>query len=75
MVDFFSFLLLVNKAAIDARVLILEVADRHDVIVKLKNELNDMEEQLKQKDTHIQFKDEIIKDLRREKRCNIKVSA
>lgn len=57
----------------DARVLILEVAERHDAIIKLKNELNDMEEQLKQKDAHIQFKDEIIKELRRERRDIFKV--
>lgn len=62
------------QAALDARVLILEVAERHDAIIKLKNELNDMEEQLKQKDAHIQFKDEIIKELRRERREVFKVS-
>lgn len=50
-----------------------EVAERHDMIVKLKNEINDMEQQLKQKDTHIQFKDEIIKKLRLQRRSYLRV--
>lgn len=49
------------------------MAERHDTIVKLKNEINDMEQQLKQKDTHIQFKDEIIKELRQQRRGYLKV--
>ncbi|XP_055302935.1 uncharacterized protein LOC129568714 isoform X2 [Sitodiplosis mosellana] len=57
-----------EEAALEARVLVFEVAERHDTIVKLKNEINDMEQQLKQKDTHIQFKDEIIKELRQQRR-------
>lgn len=61
------------QAAIEARVLVFEVAERHDMIVKLKNEINDMEQQLKQKDTHIQFKDEIIKELRQQRRSYFKV--
>lgn len=32
-----------------------------------------MEQQLKQKDTHIQFKDEIIKELRQQKRGILRV--
>lgn len=51
-----------------------EVAERHDIIVRLKNEINDIEQQLKQKDTHIQFKDEIIKKLRQQRRSYLKVS-
>lgn len=61
------------QAAVETRVLVLEVAERHDIIIKLKNEINDMEQQLKQKDTHIQFKDEIIRELRQNRRTNIKV--
>lgn len=61
------------KAAVEARVLVLEVAERHDIIIKLKNELNEMEQLLKQKDTHIQFKDEIIRELRQQRRSNFKV--
>lgn len=57
----------------EARVLVLEVAERHDIIVKLKNELNEMEQLLMQKDTHIQFKDEIIRELRQQRRGNFKV--
>lgn len=45
------------------------------MIVRLKNEINDIEQQLKQKDTHIQFKDEIIKKLRQQRRSYLKVSA
>lgn len=61
------------QAAAEARVLVLEVAERHDIIVKLKNELNEMEQLLMQKDTHIQFKDEIIRELRQQRRDNFKV--
>lgn len=61
------------QAAVEARVLVLEVAERHDIIVKLKNELNEMEQLLMQKDTHIQFKDEIIRELRQQRRGNFKV--
>lgn len=61
------------QAAAEARVLVLEVAERHDIILKLKNELNEMEQLLMQKDTHIQFKDEIIRELRQQRRGNFKV--
>lgn len=61
------------QAAVEARVLVLEVAERHDIIVKLKNELNEMEQLLMQKDTHIQFKDEIIRELRQQRRGIFKV--
>lgn len=57
----------------EARVLVFEVAERHDTIVRLRNEINDIEQQLKQKDTHIQFKDEIIKKLRQQRRSYLKV--
>lgn len=50
----------------DVRALVLEVAEKHDAICKYRNELNRLEEQLKQKDLHIYFKDNIIRDLRRE---------
>lgn len=69
-----SYNLVVNfQATVEARVLVLEVAERHDIIVKLKNELNEMEQLLMQKDTHIQFKDEIIRELRQQRRGNFKV--
>lgn len=66
-------LLYTPQAAVETRVLVQEVAERHDIIVKLKNEINDLEQQLKRKDTHIQFKDEIIKELRQHRRPNVKV--
>lgn len=55
------------QEVVDTRVLIVEVAERHDTIMKLKAEVNELEDQLKQKDTHIHFKDEIIKELRKER--------
>lgn len=58
----------------ETRVLVQEVAERHDIIVKLKNEINDLEQQLKQKDTHIQFKENIIRDLRQHRRPEVKVT-
>lgn len=54
------------KTSIDARALVMQVAEKHDSIVKYRNEINAMEEELKRKDVHIYFKDEIIRDLRRE---------
>lgn len=67
-------LLYSSQAAVETRALVQEVAERHDIIVKLKNEINDLEQQLKRKDTHIQFKDEIIKELRQHRRPNVKVT-
>lgn len=61
------------QSAVDTRVLVLEVAERHDIILKLKNEVNELEEKLKQMDNHIHFKDEIIKDLRKERNILSKV--
>lgn len=54
------------KTSIDTRALVMEVAEKHDSIVKYRNEINAMEEELKRKDVHIHFKDEIIRELRRE---------
>lgn len=55
-----------QQSSIDTRALVLEVAEKHDSIVKYRNEINVMEEELKRKDVHIHFKDEIIRELRRE---------
>lgn len=52
----------------DIRGLVMEVAEKHDTIVQCRREIMDMEEQLKLKDTHINFKDQIIKELRRERK-------
>lgn len=50
--------------------LVQEIAERQDCISKYRAEIThlekQLEEQLEQKDFHIQFKDTIIKDLRRE---------
>lgn len=43
-----------------------EVAEKHDAMSKYRNEVKRLEEQLKHKDLHIYFKDNIIRDLRRE---------
>lgn len=54
----------------DTRELVQEVAERQDQISKYRAEISSLEkqleEQLAQKDFHIQFKDKIIKELRRE---------
>lgn len=42
------------------------MADKHDIIMKLRREINDFEEKLRQADMQTHFKDEIIKELRRE---------
>lgn len=57
---------------VDSKVLVQEVATRHDEIVKLKNENLSLEEQMKRQDKNIVFKDQIIKELRKD--CK-KVSA
>lgn len=51
---------------VDSKVLVQEVATRHDEIVKLKNDNLSLEEQLKRQDKNIVFKDEIIKELRKD---------
>lgn len=42
------------------------MADKHDIIMKLRREINDFEEKLRQADMQTHFKDEIIKELRRD---------
>lgn len=43
-----------------------EVAEKHDIIVSLKYDILRLEEQCRQVNKHAQFKDDIIKELRRE---------
>lgn len=43
-----------------------EVAEKHDIIVSLKHDVQRLEEQCHQLNKHAQFKDDIIKELRRE---------
>ncbi|XP_054282845.1 interaptin-like [Macrosteles quadrilineatus] len=43
-----------------------EVADKHDQILALRREVNQLEEQLRQADMQTHFKDDIIKELRKE---------
>lgn len=50
----------------DNRVLALEVAEKHDQILKLKAEVNQLEENLRQANMQTHFKDDVIKELRRE---------
>lgn len=53
-----------------------EVAQKHDQIITLKHELNQLEEQCRQINKHAQFKDDIIKELRKEiKQLKQQVSA
>lgn len=64
-----------EQATADIQILVKEVADRHDVISNLRTEVNVLEDKLKQMDTHVQFKDEIIKDLRKKRKLLSKVTA
>lgn len=43
-----------------------EVAEKHDIILSLKQDVLRLEEQCLQTNKHAQFKDDIIKELRRE---------
>lgn len=58
---------------LDNRVLALEVAEKHDQILRLKTELNQLEENLRQANMQTHFKDDVIKELRRDCR-NLLVS-
>lgn len=43
-----------------------EVAEKHDIILSLKQDILQLEEQCRQTNKHAQFKDDIIKELRKE---------
>lgn len=47
-------------------VLTAEVAEKHDIILSLRSDIQRLEEQCCQVDKHAQFKDDIIKELRKE---------
>lgn len=51
----------------------VEVAEKHDQILRLKTEVNQLEENLRQANMQTHFKDDVIKELRRECR-NLLVS-
>lgn len=54
-----------------------EVAEKHDIILSLKHDILRLEEQCLQINKHAQFKDDIIKELRKEVkqlRQNVQVS-
>lgn len=46
--------------------LALEVAEKHDQILRLKTEVNQLEENLRQANMQTHFKDDVIKELRRD---------
>lgn len=50
----------------DSEALVMEIAIKHDDLSRIRRELNQLEEQLKAKDSHIAFKDNIVRDLRKE---------
>lgn len=53
----------------------MEVAEKHDVVLALRKEVADLEEQCRQVNMQAQFKDDIIKDMRKElKQATLKVS-
>ena len=55
------------KASRDVQsTLTAEVAEKHDAIVALRRETSQLEEQLRQSDMQTHFKDDIIKQLRKE---------
>lgn len=43
-----------------------EVAEKHDIIISLKQDILRLEQQCLQTNKHAQFKDDIIKELRKE---------
>lgn len=43
-----------------------EIADKHDEIRRLKDDIKELEEKLLHSDKQTQFKDDIIKELRKE---------
>lgn len=51
---------------VDVRALVHEVAEKHDAMCKYRNEVKRQQEQLKHQDRQMYFKDNIIRDLRRE---------
>lgn len=51
----------------------LEVADKHDQILRFKAEINALEDRLRQANMQTHFKDDVIKELRRECRMLVKV--
>lgn len=55
------------------RALAFEVADKHDQIIELRNQVNSLEEELKKAHKKVQFKDNVIRELRREIKNSTKV--
>lgn len=51
---------------LDNRVLAVEVAEKHDQILRLKSEVNQLEDNLRQANMQTHFKDDVIKELRRD---------
>lgn len=46
--------------------LTIEVAEKHDIILNLRRDVQQLEEQCRQSNKQTQFKDDIIKELRKE---------
>ncbi|XP_008555529.1 interaptin [Microplitis demolitor] len=56
-----------EKESIESReALTAEVAEKHDVIINLKDQVTYLEEQLRQANVQLQFKNNIIKELRKD---------
>ncbi|XP_059609459.1 putative leucine-rich repeat-containing protein DDB_G0290503 isoform X1 [Phlebotomus argentipes] len=55
-----------EKAASDTQVLVEEIAMKHDMIQKMRSDYGLLEEQMRQAGMQIHFKDDVIRELRRE---------
>ncbi|CAD7079621.1 unnamed protein product [Hermetia illucens] len=62
-----------EKAVANMRALAFEVADKHDQMIELRNQVNSLEEELKKAHKKVQFKDNVIRELRREIKNSTKI--
>lgn len=62
------------QVAKDTTALVFEIADKHDQILSLKGEIKLLEDQLRQAESKLLYKDELIKGLRRDCRELAKVN-
>lgn len=56
------------------KALALEVAEKHDEVRDLKRQVVSMEDEIQKAQKKIQFKEDVIKGLRNDLKCNVKVN-